>query len=356
LVIGEHWGNLRFFQGVDTLTTRGTTRVAPTIVGWTEQGFELPFELAGDSAPALADWDDDGDLDLLIGQAHGRVHQYTNVGSAASPDWRPDGELLTLPWTDHPHPFHTFADIDGDSDEELRFLGDHAVGGDFSLTTQLPDDLPAGVYRPTLWVEAAGVPTSTDWLAAHVTYHTFGPSQASLPPIRVEQVVSFTDQRLPTPPLLPLDLPGGLLSVAIREPDGGLRDLGSEPFAQSFNRTATTRGGDLNSGTVQLEDVYSLKAASDRFRVTFDQYGHHAITMTGAVSEVWGNGYAGGGVYDIWVAEPLDIDPGVLPGTPLAVGDGFNPTLQFYPRVPAEVHLTLTSTPTPIRGRRSPTP
>ncbi len=83
----------------------------------------FPFELAGDSAPALADWDDDGDLDLLVGQVWGNVQQYTNVGSAAAPDWRDDGVLLTLPWTNHPHAFPALADIDGDDDYDL-FVGE----------------------------------------------------------------------------------------------------------------------------------------------------------------------------------------------------------------------------------------
>jgi hypothetical protein len=159
-------------------------------------------------------------------------------------------------------------------------------------------------------------------------------------------MISYTDRRMPSPPLMPFDLPGGQLSVKVREPDGTVRDLGSEALDQSFNRTKTTRmGDDLNSGTVQLEDVYSLQAASDRFRVTFDQPGHHIITMTGTISDLWGNSYVGGGTYDVWVAHPLDVDPGVLPGTPLAVGDAFNPVLRLSPRVPAKVHLALTHNP-----------
>jgi hypothetical protein len=159
-------------------------------------------------------------------------------------------------------------------------------------------------------------------------------------------MISFTDRRMPSPPLIPFDLPGGQLNVVVEEPDGTVRDLGSEAFAQSFNRTKTTRAGhDLNIGTVQLDDVYSLKAAADRFRVVFDQYGHHTITMTGTVNDVWGNPYAGGGTYDLWIAQPLDIDPGVLPGTPLAVGDNFNPAVQLHPRVPADVSLTFTLYP-----------
>jgi hypothetical protein len=159
-------------------------------------------------------------------------------------------------------------------------------------------------------------------------------------------MISFTDRRMPTPPLVPLALPGGQLCVQVREPDGSQRNLGCEPFAQSFNRTKTTRQGqDLNVGTVQLEDVYSLMAASDRFRTTFDQFGRHTITMDGTVQDLWGNTYSGGGTYDVWVAHELDVDSGVLPGTPLAAGDAFHPTFQFYPRVPAEIEFSLTHYP-----------
>jgi hypothetical protein len=677
VVIGEHWGVLRFFRDSSP---------------WTEAYFSFPVDLNGESAPALADWDGDDDLDLLIGQVFGEVHQYTNVGSASSPDWRPDGALLTLPWTNHPHAFPALADIDGDDDYDLfvgeggwqgpgaggnihyyqnngtssspswtlvvtdflsidvggwstpafvdidadndldLFIGDeagtltfventgtittpiwaapvqpyaeldlgdfsapafldvdqdgdldmlvglengslayvrntgaadspaweivstvypgidvgehstptaadidddgdldlligdvdgglnvylyegpgtpptlgdtyapgdafrvegtvrlygppitttldvgavgingwlslrmmfnqdgqplagqsyflstvltpsgfpiqggqqagrdlatgfsadnvhyaggHMIEGDFVVSAQIPDDLPPGIYRPVIWVAATDIPTSTDWLAANVTQYTFEPHQAALPPITVSgtnpphliwrllmddfvqgtrgtgaredgdtfglasqivsqgapyyappvdartgqsityrlepflPMISYTDRRMPAQPLLPFDLPSGQVCVQIQQPDGSVRDLGCEAPAQSFNRTKTTRAGsDLNSGTVQLEDVYSLKAASDRFRVTFDQYGHHVITMTGSVDDPWGNSYVGGGTYDVWIAQPLDIDPGVLPGTPLAVGDTFNPSLQFYPRVPADVHLTFTLYP-----------
>jgi hypothetical protein len=680
LVTGEHWGVLRFFRNDGPPT-------------WAEQSFEFPFDLAGDSAPALADWDDDGDLDMLMGQVWGQVHQYTNAGTAAEPDWQPGGELLTLPWINHPHAFPALADIDGDLDpdlfvgeggwqgpgaggnihyyenlgtpsipdwtlvtdawlgldvggwstpafadidddgdldlflgdeagtltfvqntgtptapawaapvqpyadlhlgafsapaffdldqdgdldmlvglqggslayvrnagtpgsptwelvstqipgidigdnaapaaadvdgdghpdlllgdgdgglnlylylgpgtqpapgeiyapgdliriegtlrlyspaitagidpenitvhgwphlkmlfngdgqavaannyfmstlltptgfpiqggggpslgleahlapESLRYAGDQTVEGDMEVTLSLPSDLPPGIYRPFVWLDISGVPTSTQWLAANVTFYTSYPQEAALPPITVGQVdhaprliwrlmmddfvegtrgagarqdvgkfelasqitsqgaafhvppvdartgqavpyrlepflpmISYTDRRIPGPPVIPFDLPVGQMCVTVQKPDGSQVNLGCEAAAQSFNRTKTTRDGlDLNGGTVQLDDVYSLKAASDRFRVTFEQYGHHVVTMTGTIDDLWGNSYEGGGTYDVWVAQPLDIDPGVLPGTPLAVGDVFNPALQLSPRVPADVTLTLTLYP-----------
>ncbi len=159
-------------------------------------------------------------------------------------------------------------------------------------------------------------------------------------------MISFTDRRMPAPPLIPFELPGGELQVRVEKPDGSVTDLGKDLFAQSFIRTRTTRlGHDLNPGTVQLNDVYSLMAGGDQFHFAFDQYGHHVIRMTGRIRDLWGNVYAGEGTYDVWVAYPLDLDPGALPGTPLEVGDALCTTVQVLPRVPAQVEMVITHLP-----------
>ncbi len=283
----------------------------------------------------------------------------------------------------------------------------------FTVTFQLPDGLPPGIYRPSIHFDFQNVPSSEVWLAANVVSDCRAPQELLLPPIRVKEetadprlvwrilmddmvqgvrgagaredleafglssqivtqgapystpvtdartglsipyrlepflpMISYTDRRMPAPPLIPFDLPGGRLCASIRDPDGAETDLGCEAFAQSFNRTKTTRyGGDLNSGTVQLDDVYTLKAASDRFQVVFGKPGHHVVTLSGYIEDVWGNRYTGGGKYDVWAANPLDIDPGVLPGTPLAAGDLFNPNLRLHPGVPADVNISVSHYP-----------
>lgn len=295
----------------------------------------------------------------------------------------------------------------------LQFVGGHTISAEVTFYGKIPNDLPAGQYRPFIAFDFQNIPDDTTWLAAYVTSHyTFNPNEAPLPPITIGDaeplhlnwqllmddfvqgtrgtgaredvgtfavaseivtqgapfyippvnaetgqpidyrlepylpMISFTDRRMPAPPLIPFDLPGGQFCVSIKEPDDSLHNLGCEAFAQSFNRTKTTAdGNDLNSGTVQLDDVYSLTGTSDRFVVNFNQYGHHIISMTGEVDDLWGNTYTGGGTYDVWVAQPLDIAPGVLPGTPLATNDAFNAAMQFYPRVPAEVTVVITHFP-----------
>ena len=110
LVIGEHWGQPRFFRNEGP-------------PAWSEHEFPFHFEMLGDTAPALADWDDDGDLDMLLGRVDGEVHAYRNAGSATEPDWRHEGHLLSIPWTNHPHAFPSLADVDGDGDHDL-FIGE----------------------------------------------------------------------------------------------------------------------------------------------------------------------------------------------------------------------------------------
>lgn len=159
-------------------------------------------------------------------------------------------------------------------------------------------------------------------------------------------MISYADRRIPGKPLIPFALPGGALSVTIEEPDGTVTDLGTVQFAQSLSRSAATgAAAELNPGTTQINDIYSLTSNDDRFEVSFDQFGRHFIIMQGTVDDIWGNTYQGGGAYEVWVAHQLDVDPGVLPMTPLAVDDVFNPAVQVYPRVPAQITLKVTLFP-----------
>ena len=143
------------------------------------------------------------------------------------------------------------------------------------------------------------------------------------------------------PPLLQFDFASGELSVTVTRPDGSTDDLGTVPLAQNQLSTASQNEAEALGATSPL-DVYRLTTLDPRFTAyTFEQDGRHLITVTGTVRDVWGSSYTGGGTYVVWLAEPLTLLPGVLPGTPFEVGDAFIPSLTIAPAFPADVSIRL---------------
>jgi hypothetical protein len=141
-------------------------------------------------------------------------------------------------------------------------------------------------------------------------------------------------------PLIPFFFPGGRLIAQITRPDGQVDDLGSSPIFQ--NQLSTIAQDDrVLFGEQSLMDVYRLTTLNQAFTdYVFTQYGQYQIELTGNLEDVWGNRYEGGGTYSLLIAEPLDILPGVLPGTPFEVGDAFNAGLHLSPAGAADVTIT----------------
>lgn len=147
------------------------------------------------------------------------------------------------------------------------------------------------------------------------------------------------------PPLIPFAFDSGELTVSVTRPDGTQDDLGSVPIVQNRLGTAE-RIESAAFGADSPLDIYRLTTLDPRLTAyTFPQDGLYRITLTGTLRDIWGHTYTGGGTYEVWAAEPLQMLPGVLPGTPFEVGDVFNPALTVTPAFPAEVNLRLTVYP-----------
>jgi hypothetical protein len=121
LVVGAGDGSLVYYENIGTAA-------APQYALRT--GVANPFDGidAGDaSAPALADLDGDGDMDLMLGAADGTLRYFENLGTAIAPLYQERSG------TDHPldgadvglASAPVFADLDGDGDLDA-IVGDHA--------------------------------------------------------------------------------------------------------------------------------------------------------------------------------------------------------------------------------------
>jgi len=166
-------------------------------------------------------------------------------------------------------------------------------------------------------------------------------------------MVAHGDRYIPNVPNITFDFPSGSLSVEITRPDGLRETLGPAPFASANTRTpASSQGALLDNGGGHLAEVLQLGTDSGLFDYQFPAYGEYEIQMTGRVEDVYGNSYDGGGTYRVFVAEPLDIEPAVLPMTPLEVGDSFNPGVTLLPGVPAAVEVKATLLVESDPGRR----
>lgn len=155
-----------------------------------------------------------------------------------------------------------------------------------------------------------------------------------------------TDRALPGPSPIPWKLPGGSLRLEITRPDGSSLSVGPAQLKQHVIRTPSSiSGADYNFGSTQWNDINSLTTGDPDFSRSFPQYGHWIVKMTGELEDAWDQRYSGGGTYDFWVAEPLDMDPGALPGTPFEAGGSMSTALQLLPGLPAEIQWRITQYP-----------
>ena len=291
----------------------------------------------------------------------------------------------------------------------LNCLSQHAMEGNLTLVGQIPPGLPEATYRPeirifgtipgepntpfvSVWYQEpslAVLPSIRvgDAAPARIPWTLFGdypvdghrgvqaqqdvgfyamptrvryPSQLAVIPrldersgaplvYRLEpgsQWLSGTDRRFPCPPFIRLAYPSGELMVEIIQPDHNVVTIGPAPIRQSSVRTPTVPGGTgLAEGTGQIADLYHLATMDDDFAYSFEQYGLHTIQILGMIQDIYGNTYNLDSTYEVYVAQPLDLDPAQLPSTPYEQGDFFATGLHVYPPVPAFVDVHLTHMP-----------
>ncbi len=119
LLVGEYYGTLQYYENTGTKTNPQFTASVPN-----------PFGLAptlGLSFPTFVDLDDDGDMDLLVGEYYGNMGYYENTGTANNPQFATG---VTNPFGltgSQGFAIPVFADMDDDGDMDLivgEYYGD----------------------------------------------------------------------------------------------------------------------------------------------------------------------------------------------------------------------------------------
>ncbi len=119
VVVANDDGDLHYFE------TQGTiTNPSFVLIGGYFSGINGP----SNSSPALADYDSDGDIDILLGGISGDLEYYENTGTTATPVWTENSTLFSNVSV-HQNAAPAFGDLDGDGDLDLT-IG--AYNGTFS--------------------------------------------------------------------------------------------------------------------------------------------------------------------------------------------------------------------------------
>ncbi len=111
LLVGEYEGNLQYFENTGTSTAPNFE--APQL---NPLGLSAGYDI---SSPNFADFDLDGDLDMLLGEYYGNFSYFENTGTAnspnfASPQLNPFGLSATYYFA-----FPALADFDNDGDVDV---------------------------------------------------------------------------------------------------------------------------------------------------------------------------------------------------------------------------------------------
>ena len=141
----------------------------------------------------------------------------------------------------------------------------------------------------------------------------------------------------PGPPAILFDFPDSELTITIEHPDGDTDILGPAKLTRYAGKMPRSQGIASSPG-----EIAQLQGDGDTFAYRFPSDGDYVVTLKGHIGDIFGNTYLISGTYDVTVANVLDIESSLLPGTPFEVGDSIAPTLTIMPAVPADVTYTIT--------------
>ena len=174
-------------------------------------------------------------------------------------------------------------------------------------------------------------------------------------------MVGMGQEQLRTPAII-FDFSDSELTITIENPNREADILGPAKLTRYAGRAPRTPFHEMAStGGPWPGIIAQLQGAGETFAYQFPSDGDYVVTLKGHISDIFGHTYLISGTYDVTVANVLDIESSLLPGTPFEVGNSIAPTLIIMPAVPADVTYTIThysadgeAAPTTFIGRAGP--
>ena len=156
-------------------------------------------------------------------------------------------------------------------------------------------------------------------------------------------LMGITDRAPPAIPLVAFDFSNSELMITVERPDGKTDVLGPGLFAAYGVKSGTTpEGHQIAGGGGHIGEIPQLLGQGDMFKYQFPLDGDYVVHVAGYIADENGRILDVTGTFDLIVANSLDIETALLPGTPFEVDDSLPVGLQVYPGVPADVTFTVT--------------
>ena len=186
LFVGSSDGNTYFYENTGSQSS-------PAFAAAMSNPFGL-MDVGNRSAPSLADLDEDGDLDLLIGNQAGDLAYFENTGSASDPSFNSIGNNPFNLQNVNDDAKPCFGDLDDDGDLDLMVgnaLGDYHYFENVTSTSisDPVDQIRASIFpnpvRTSLTIQIQGI-ESNDWDL--IIIDTMGRTQVVKPLVQSDNI------------------------------------------------------------------------------------------------------------------------------------------------------------------------
>ena len=156
-------------------------------------------------------------------------------------------------------------------------------------------------------------------------------------------LLGMVDRITPSVPFIEFDFPNSELQIVVERPDGKTDVLGPALLdAYGVRTPILPYNGSIAGGGGHIVEIPQLLELRDEFVYEFPLDGDYVLKLSGHVSDTNGYMFEITGTYDLTVANSLDIETMLLPGTPFEAGGSLPVGLHVYPQVPAEVDFIVT--------------